>query len=235
MPCVIDANHQVLYLGAAAPSRINAFLGYFEDTIGFEPAPMYPEALAERVCRVKLDDLPVLSFTASGRGDRAPATLGRDFVTWLWYFQERLGGTVDLDNGTRFAIAIAGPLHFAAEGPGAMESVVRKGAPTASAEAKAALSVGKKLVRAKFTLAREKDTWEFTLDADTLAARGMKLPAGEQLDPVSHFQERVLFLDNFREALWQLFATFVAQCRDGKQSKTLHKELVAWAAALRCE
>jgi hypothetical protein len=235
VPCVIDANHKILYLGAASPSQINAFLGFFEDTIGFEPAPMYPELLAERVCRVKPEDLPVLAFTELSRRERPPATLGRDFVTWLWFFQNEKGGTIDLDNGTRFAIAIDGPLQFAAEGPGAMESVVRKGAPTASAEAKAALGVGKKLVRAKFTLAREKDTWDFTLDADTLAARGMKLPAGEKLDPVSHFQERVIFLDNFREALWKLFGTFIEQLSDGKQAKALQREVAAWAAGLRCE
>ena len=175
IPCVIDHNNSILILGTASQRQIDAFVAYFNDTLRFDPMPLYPEVLAEDVAKVDPDSLFPLQFTSDkDKLDTTPA-LGRDFVTWLWFFITERGGTFELDELGRFAVNIDGPLTFSCEKSSAMESVVRKGMPTISAEAKAALAVGKKLTRAKFILVREQEEWSFTLDADTLACRSTKL------------------------------------------------------------
>ena len=57
--------------------------------------------------------------------------------------------------------------------------------PSACAEAKAAISVGKKLKKAKVTLTRGEDIWSGTFDADKFVFSSMNLPEGEELDPDS--------------------------------------------------
>ncbi len=233
IPFAVDANHGILYLGATSQSQIDSFLIYFYETIGFEPVPLYPEILAESVFGQDVDGIEPLIFTPEETLVDEVPTLGRDFTTWLWYFQEEEGGTFTVDNYGDFAIMIDGPLTFAAEGAGAMESVVRKGLPTISAEAKAALMVGKKLKSAKFTISRDKDVWTFGMDADSFVLRGMKLPDGEELDPMSHFQERMLFFNIFREAFLKLFDLFLQQVSDASQVENLNKSLSQWVENMK--
>ncbi len=233
IPFVVDPNHQTLLLGAVSQRQIDSFLGFLYETVGFEPIPLFPETLIEHVFDKNIRDLNSLSFTSDpGKVDDEPA-IGRDFATWLWYFQEEEGGTFDVNGLGQFAIAIDGPLTFAAESSAAMESVVRKGMPTISAEAKAALRVGKKLTRAKYNITRGKETWTFTLDADSFALRSVKLPDGEELDPMSHFQERILFFNILRETFNTLFGKFLEQIEDTDRANALQDKVIAWAESLR--
>ena len=71
-----------------------------------------------------------------------------------------------------------------------------------SAEAKAALAVGKKLRKAKILMARgDADKWSFTFDADTFTITGLTLPETEEMELNARFEERVIFLDTGRQPL----------------------------------
>ena len=81
IPCVIDHNNSILILGTASQRQIDAFVAYFNDTLRFDPMPLYPEVLAEDVAKVDPDSLFPLQFTSDkDKLDTTPA-LGRDFVT----------------------------------------------------------------------------------------------------------------------------------------------------------
>jgi recombination associated protein RdgC len=162
------------------------------------------------------------SFSPEVEDSDASVSPGEDFLTWLWFLSEARGGTVALDSIGTTAILIDGPLTFFSETGGAQEAVVRKGEPRLSAEAKTALLGGKKLRRAKLTLALDDErTWSTTLDA-SFAFRGLKLPEGEKLDAVSKFQERQIYLDQFRSGFFELYDRF---CRDRVDSS-------AWSSTL---
>lgn len=234
IPFVVDSNHNVLYLGATSISKVDAFLDFFHETLGFEPTPLYPEILAETLFGVNRHDIEPLTFTPRSVEVEDLSTCGRDFLTWLWFFQNEEGGTFTLDSMEgSFGVMIEGPLTFSAECQGgAMESVVRKGVPTASAEAKAAMLGGKKLRKAKIRLVKDKEEWSFGLDADSFIISGMKLPEGEKLDPMSFFQERMLYLNIFREAFQKLFGLFIEQASDAKQADDLCQSLMNWTEGL---
>ena len=234
IPFVIDPNHSVMYLGATSIGKIDLFLDFFGETIGFEPVPLYPQQLAEVLFSVDHHDIEPLRFTSRSVEADEDAMFGRDFLTWLWYFQTEEGGefTLDAFPGT-FGIRIDGPLTFAQDAQGGMESVIRKGVPLASAESKAALLGGKKLRKASVQLVREKEEWNFGLDADSFVISGMKLPEGERLDPMSHFQERVLNLNVFREAFLKLYGLFLEQVTDERQADDLCDKLTVWTENLR--
>ena len=97
-----------------------------------------------------------------------------------------------------------------------------------SAEAKAALLAGKKLRRAKLTQARGDLSFTCTFDAPSFVVRGLKVPDGEKLDAISKFQERMTFVDLFKEALLCLFDRFVDERLDGKKWKATREEIHTW-------
>ena len=99
---------------------------------------------------------------------------------------------------------------LAGEADGAAENTLKNGnSPLRAAEAKAALSVGKKLKKAKFYLEHEEKVWQGMFDADTFSFSGMKLPEGEEMEPDDRLEERMEYMNTFRLALAAFFKKFV--------------------------
>ncbi len=232
VPFVVDANAERLYLGAGPGSGEDTFLELFRETTGFEPVPLGPEIYASIALGIEPVDVPELRFTPETNTDAETdgSIMGRDFLTWLWYIQEEIG-EVSLDPYGRFTLMLDGPLVFQAEDGGARESIVRKGAPTISAEAKAALMVGKKLRRAKLYLRDESGaTWSAIVDADTFVFRTLKLPEGEALEPHAVFEERITNLFLFQRAFYALFELFLKEIRVPEKYETLQRSIKEWVA-----
>ncbi|MCK5805375.1 MAG: recombination-associated protein RdgC [Lentisphaeria bacterium] len=225
----IDTSDNVLYVGAASEKQLEMFLGSFCDVIGFEPVPLVPEVVASEMFEIDPDSIPPLNISPEmGDGDAA-GTLGQSFLTWLWFFQEQRGGVLPQSKLGEFSLMVDGPLTFVAEGAGAFESVIRKGMPTVSAEAKAALTVGKKLKQAKVLLMRgQGEEWSLTLDADNFVFRGLKLPEGEAMDPHSVFDERMTNLYTFRKVFFALFQRFLKEMGDEGARREFQESAKQW-------
>ncbi len=227
---VVDSNSDIMYLGAGSCTEIDKFLSVFHETIGFEPIPLTAETSAEFLFRIDPDTLPRLDFTeSSSKTHDVDTSFGRDFLTWIWFFQEVRGGTFDVSNIGEFGLSVQGPLTFSEEGVGAQETVVRRGLPTLSGEARLALLSGKKLTRARILLVKDDETWEFTLDADNFIFKSVKLPQIEPLDPISHFQERIKYLGLFRQAFLSLFRDYLALVQDKGRFEELSQDVIRWA------
>jgi recombination associated protein RdgC len=208
IPMVIDPASKMLYLGAVSTAQIDLFIEYFHKTTGIEPLQVNPEWYLAKDFQVTPDELPNVMFSEYNDGE---VTTGRDFLTWLWYFSEQEGGgTLEVKPYGEFAFYIQGPLTFAAaaETRGAVENTVKNGNPLRAAEAKTALTVGKKLKKAKFVLERGNDAWTGTIDADLFAFSGLSLPEGEEMDADSVFAERITNLEIFRAVLAAYFKVF---------------------------
>jgi hypothetical protein len=210
IPAVINPDNQMLYLGAASPAQIDLFVEYFVKTFQFEPLQINPEYFCEKDFETHADALPVIEFSERADGEVVPC---RDFLTWLWYFSEQeTAGVLNVPQVGECAFTIEGPLTFAlaGEADGAAENTLKNGnSPLRAAEAKAALSVGKKLKKAKFFLERESDVWTGMFDADNFAFGSVKLPEGEEMNPDDRLEERIEFLDTFRQALAAYYKKFV--------------------------
>ncbi len=229
---VADPATQLLYVACSAVSKLDGFLGEFGRTVELDPIHLGPEAAAEHLFGVNPLDISALTFSPEVPADDSDNFLGRDFATWLWYFQEIGGGVFQVERLGAFAVAIDGPLTFVGETSSAVESVVRKGTPTNSAEAKAALLVGKKLKKAKFTIARANDNWTFTLDAENFLFSGLTLPPGESLDANSHFQERIMLIHDFREAFFTLFKKYLDHVTDETRHDKLQRGILDWVSEM---
>lgn len=231
IPFVLDETSEILYVGTTSPKQLEDFMYFLSEALGFDAEQLTPRRLAEWRCNQAIDILPPLTFSPEPVPDATIPDTGRDFATWLWYFLDREGGKFQVDPYGEFTVMLDGPLTFAWEEASAMEAVIRKGSPLRSAEAKAALSVGKKLRLVKVTLAYEKLTWVFTLDADHFGFRGMVLPTGDELDPASHFQERVISINLFRDAFFRLYEIFIERLT-GPGLKEMQADIHRWSAEL---
>ncbi len=209
IPMVADPKENLLYLGTASQSQIDIFVENFYQAVKVEPVQVTPAYLLEKHFQVTESSLISMNF--SDIRDSEPV-IGRDFLTYLWYLSEN-GVTVSTDEYGEFELMIEGPLTFAfsAEANGAEETVIKKGnSPQRSAEAKAALAVGKKLKKAKFSLTCGELIWNGVFDADKFAFSSVKLPDGETMSPVERFVERMEYLLMFKKAIEALFVKFAS-------------------------
>ncbi len=229
VPVLIDRASNTLYLGTASKKVADTFVDFFHQTFSIEPIHADLEDIMARIFKETPDSLPVVSFSETASKDEfAP---GRDFLTWLWYSHETSRATIQLANHGAVSFAVQGPLTFAFsdETEGAGETIVKKGNPQRSAEAKAALSVGKKLKKAKIIIIQADNIWSANFDADRFAFSGMSLPEGEQMEIHSKYQEKAAFLDIFRLAFEELFKNYVAAVQGNKFNDEL-KRIHKWSA-----
>ena len=219
-----DPKTKMLYATALSEKQLDAFLINFGVATGVKLIAVEPESAAWREARVKADQWPRWGFAGEQWSDCAP---GREFLMWLWFMCETKKGSVELPDGGTFSVMVEGPLLFDQEEQG--ETAIRKGEPMVSAETRAALLSGKKLRRAKLTLARSaEELWVCTLDADQFVIRGLKLPKTEAIDAAGRFQERMEMLDTFCQAFLGLYATFAKIRDDEAACKALGKEMKKW-------
>lgn len=217
----------ILYATALSEKQLDAFLINFTKTTGAKLIPVDPASAAWSEAQCRTNQWPLWSFAADQWADCSP---GREFLMWLWFMSEAKGGHAELPGGGSFAALVEGPLLFDQEEQG--ETIVRKGEPMLSAETRAALLSGKKLRRAKLTLARsDEEAWSVTLDADEFIFRSLKLPKTEAIDAAGRFMERMEQIDTFRQAFFGLYTTFCKLRDDAASRNALGKEMKAWMAA----
>ncbi|MBC8205868.1 MAG: recombination-associated protein RdgC [Kiritimatiellales bacterium] len=220
---VYDRAHGLLYVTAMSEKQLDAFLINFTLVAGVQLVAADPAAMAWQLAQSRTDSWHSLGFAADQWADCAP---GREFLMWLWFISEAKGGEINLPESGPFAMLVEGPLQFDQEEQG--EIVIRKGEPMVSAETRAALLSGKKLRRAKLTLARGEEIWNCTLDADEFIFRGLKLPKTEAYDVLGKFTERMEFLETFRIAFGELYKQFVEQRDSDAARENLRTEMREW-------
>ncbi len=232
IPFVIDEPYKRVYVGATSDKQLDLFLAHFQQTLGFEPVPLTPEAIVVQQLEIDPAGLPCLNFSPNLPDSAAIGALGQNFLTWLWFFLDQRKGLLPKTQLGEFSMQLDGPLTLVADGPGAHESAIRKGLPTISAEAKAALTVGKKLARAKMTAARGNEIWTLAVDAENFVFRSVKLPDGEALDPGSVFEERMTNLYVFQTIFEELFKYYVREIGTPAKVASLQLEIKEWVKGL---
>jgi recombination associated protein RdgC len=228
IPAVVDSTTNTLYLGASSTKQVDEFIGLFYKTVNIEPIQMNVESIMQLNGLGAEHDLPNVMFSEKSDHETVPE---RDFLTWLWFYSEHEAGHLTHEQYGDFAIIIEAPLTlaFASEAKGAAETMLKKGdRPLHSAEAKAALSVGKKLKKAKFTLARGEDIWSGTFDAEKFCFSGLSVPEGDEMELHSRFAERILNLDIFRLIMEDYFKKFVETIKHPDFKET-EKKFAKWS------
>lgn len=101
---------------------------------------------------------------------------GHEFLTWLWYEAEERGGELDVPEFGPVSLWIEDRMLLGSLETDSKENILKDGDVSRSAEAAAALSVGKKLEEARFGLVREDREWAFTLKGGTFDLQSVRIP-----------------------------------------------------------
>lgn len=232
IPTVLDFRNDLLIAGAMNDRQIDAFVLYAKETLESMPILMTAETAAMRRKQINAKDIEPVVFTPDESIDPpVEGTLGMDFMTWLWFAWEKDGGVYHLPDGREFGVMLEGPVTFFREGQGAHEVALRKGLPLNSREAGTALLCGKKLKRAKVTMAHAGASYTATMDSD-FAFRGLKLPKGEQDEELGKIEERLMFIEFFWSAWLHLFDTFLDIRTDSRQWQKTLGQMRTWIGTL---
>ena len=231
IPVIIVPHTRSLYLGVSSRTQIDLFIEHFYQAFKLEPQQLDPAYILAEEFGTTPSSFPALCPAKSGSAPAAES-LGRDYLLYLWYLAET-GKTVGTADFGDFEVMVEAPLCLTGDGDdaGAGEATIKKGdSPIRGAEVKAALSVGKKLRKAKLTFTRLNQIWSGTFDADNFAFSSFSLPEGEAQDRSEIFAERVEFLEIFREAFTAGFRQYAQAMLDGKDAKT-SAALKEWISA----
>lgn len=101
---------------------------------------------------------------------------GHEFLTWLLYLGEESGGEINLNDMGPTVLWIEDFLVLGSMDTESKENIIKNGDVGRSAEAATALSIGKKVLEAKFGMIRDDREWSFKLKGDTLDLLGVKIP-----------------------------------------------------------
>jgi len=162
---------------------------------------------------------------------------GYDFLTWLWFRSEGEEGEFTIPGGLPVSLWIEESLVLESLESESKENILKSGDVARSAEAAAALAVGKKATRARFGMARGEAQWSFVLDGQTFDVRTMKIPPvtieGEEAEEDEKAATILLRMSLVRECLDvvdALFAEFAALRLSGEWEKTTLPAMAAWVA-----
>ena len=143
-----------------------------------------------------------------------PLTVGREFLTWLWFKSEERNGMIRIPGGDESEVFFVRRLVLESGEGEYVETVVCQGLHADLKEGKEALRQGKKITAARLRVAHDKAEWEFTFKADRFHFQSMKLPAvaeseGEEADREGQILERIYLIEKAAGMMDQWFRLFL--------------------------
>ncbi len=183
------------------------FLEIFKESFGFIPVPLVP-----------WDNIQIPGATQGDQNESAfladPETIGREFLTWLWFKSEERGGFIELPGRGDIEVVFLRRLVLESGDGINSETVICHGANTDLKEGKEALRQGKKIKDGRIRLRIDADTWEFTFKADTYGFQSVKLPEtvemADEQDLEGRSLERIYLIERVITTLDDLFALFLS-------------------------
>ncbi len=157
---------------------------------------------------------------------------GYDFLTWLWFRSEGEGGEFQCGSHGPASLWVEDHMVLESDVSDSKENILKSGEVSSSAEAAAALAVGKKVTRARFGMIRGEFQWSFLIDGRTFDITSMKIPKveseEEEDDGAATALVRMGHVRVCLEIIDELFAQFTQLRVSGEWGKTTLDEMALW-------
>ncbi|HYT91276.1 MAG TPA: hypothetical protein VEL76_21360 [Gemmataceae bacterium] len=221
-PLLWDAQSNELLVGSTAVTVLDRLHTLFQQTFnrGFEMLGAGKQAFQQAETRNQgrgVDDATPAAFVpglgqsevVSWAPDEASRDfLGNEFLLWLWFVLDNESDTLELaDKSEVTAMFMRSLVLECPRGQTGKESITSDG-PTRLPEAHRAIQAGKLPRKAGLVLVRHDQQYELTLQAETLAISGAKLPPPEAEDDRAQLEERVTQVRHLLETLDLLYDAF---------------------------
>lgn len=142
-----------------------------------------------------------------------PLTIGREFLTWLWFKSEERNGTIMIPGAGEGEVVFVRRLVLESGDGEYAETVVCQGMHADLKEGKEALRQGKKITAARLKMAHDQAEWEFTFKADRFHFQSLKLPTlpendGDEADREGQLLERIYLMEKAAGMMDLLFGSY---------------------------
>jgi hypothetical protein len=216
-----------LLLTCLSEKVMQDFQDLFKSSFDLTPMPFVPwdPQVLDKDTAGKIEALQGTDVRA---GD--PKTLGREFLTWLWFKSEERNGMIMIPDIGETEIHFVRRLVLESGDGEYSESVVCQGMHTDLREGREALRQGKKIREARLQLTRDAATWEFTFKADRFQFQSLKMPVVMDLDEQQdnrdgRILERIYLLETVVRVMDRLFMLFLAlRLSDAWQQERIRME-----------
>jgi hypothetical protein len=233
-PVLWDAQLNELLVGTTAVTAVDRLHTLFEHTFGcgFEPLTAGRQAfrLSEPRQQTRgIDDAAPAPFVpgvspsevAWLHDEASRDFLGNEYLLWLWFMLDSDSDTITLGDGSEVAVMLARTLVLECpRGQTGKESITSDG-PTRLPEARRAIQAGKMPRKVGVTVVRHDHQYELTLQAETLAVSGARLPAPEAVEERARLEERISQLRHLVETLDLMYDAFNERRAGGDWGKEL--------------
>jgi hypothetical protein len=224
IPVLWDAPSNELLVGTTSVTALDRLVTLFDQTFKrkFEYLGAGRQAfnLAEVTNQTRnVDDAAPTVFVPGGQvhevawmpDENNRDFLGNEFLLWLWHYLENESDTLKLSDDSEVALMISRSLALECpRGQFGRESFSTDG-PAKLPEAHRAIQAGKLPRKMGLTLVRHEAQYELTLQAESLAVGGAKLPAPEEEDERGRVEERITQLRHLLETLDLMYAAFISR------------------------
>lgn len=223
----------LMMLGTSSTKMMEAFLEFFERQFQIYPVPLYHAQWAANMLPLTPAQKDTLGSIVSLKSPTALSDgrfLGSEFLTWVWYYIECLGGSIQA--GDKIAEVHMGERMTLVLPNDGKERVVCTTQANFLHEARTALRQGKVVDEVQLLIIIGENEYILTLDSSLWAVKALKTP--KQLpdygseDPDGRFLEKMYFLEEVSAAMDALYMRFLTErLTPGWQSDTL-VELQKW-------
>jgi hypothetical protein len=153
--------------------------------------------------------------------------LGAEFLTWLWYQEEKNDGKFDLGEEGIIELYFEDKLSLSAMASDEQEDSFKGGRPTTSLEARSALKLGKLVKNARLRLIQGDQDWIFNVKAEPLMMSAIKLPTVLSTEITTAFFERMFLIERLDKIYHCLLSRFL-QIRLSDAWDTELNEIQTW-------
>jgi len=236
-PVLWDLPTSTVYSPAAGPTA-EKLMELFERSFGLELQPLSAGAIALRTLesakqRRDYEDLRPTRFVMgsdgesqhpeypwAAKGPQPKDFLGNEFLLWLWHEADHHDGEIKTESG-EVTVFIDRSLDLdCAYGQTGRDSL-RGDGPTRMPEAKDALRTGKLPRKAGIVVDASRQQFSFTLNAESFAVTGARLPDVDDADtPRVLFEERITLMRDLWKAIDSLYEAYLdRRCGGGWESQ----------------
>lgn len=169
--------------------------------------PWDPEYIEEKVLRD-------MASAEIGTTKRELSSLGREFLTWLWFKSEERNGSIMIPDEGDIELTFIERLALESGEGEYSEKVVCRGFHADMEEGKAALRKGKKIKEARLRIAIGSEQMDFNIRADLFQFQSMKMPDSigkdeGELDEEGRLLERIYLIEKVWGIMERLFHLFL--------------------------
>lgn len=153
--------------------------------------------------------------------------LGAEFLSWLWFRAEATGGNLDLEGHGEIEVIFEDRLVLETVAGDRERHVLSGLAPGLTREAGVALEMGKSAVEAKARIIKDSRAWSFSLVAQDLALKSIRIPKVLSSEDDDRFQERLYLMEELESIIESLYQGFLElRLSDGWASQL--EEIRGW-------